>query len=115
MFERQIFRALLIAIVLLGGAPGLRGASGIKVVKLIVTNPQSVARADVPFVVSVEAIQKIAPDFDGKSFIVTTSGTASLAEDAAAIKFRPVSAQADDLNGDGKADEIAFTMNLASR
>ena len=115
IFKRQFFRALLIAIVLLGGASGLRAASGIKVVKLIVVNPQSVARADVPFVVSVEAIRKIAPDFDGKSFIVTTSDTASLAEDAAAIKFRAVSAQADDLNGDGKADEIALTMNLASR
>ncbi len=115
MFKRQIIRCLLVIIVCLLSVFAIHAASGIKVVKLIVMNPQPIARADVPFVVSIEAIRKVAPDFDGKSFLVTTSDAESSADDTAAIRFRPVAAQADDLNGDAAADEIAFTLNLGSR
>lgn len=113
--KKRIIYGLLTCAALLVGVNILQAASGIKVIKLIVTNPQSVARNDVPFVVTIDAVRKIAPDFDGKSFIVTTSDETTLKDDAAAIKFRPIPAQADDLDGDGKADEIVFTMNLASR
>ncbi|MDQ3062426.1 MAG: glycoside hydrolase family 88 protein, partial [Acidobacteriota bacterium] len=115
MFRNQIIRGLFIFIVCVTGAETLRAASGIKVIKLIVTNSQSIARIDKPVVVSVDEIRKIAPDFDGKSFLVTTSDAANLEDDALAIKFRQIAAQMDDLDGDGKTDELAFVMNLAGR
>lgn len=85
MFKSRILRFILIAALLIGSADGLYAKSSIKVVKLTVTNPQSVARNDIPFVISIEKIRRIAPDFSGQSFIVTTSGEAALKDDAGAM------------------------------
>lgn len=97
------------------GTGEIHAASSIKVIKLQATNPQSVSRANIPFVITTATISKIAPDFEGKAFLVTTSDQADLSGDAAAIKFRAIRAQADDLDGDGKADEIAFQLDLTAR
>jgi len=116
MHIRNIFRhLLLLAACFVVSTTSAGAASGVKVVKLIVTNSQGIASVDEPIVVSVDALHKIAPDFDGKAFLVTTSDTATLEDDARAVKFRPVPAQADDLDADGKVDEIAFVMNFVSR
>ena len=116
MSIRNIVRQLLLlapcCVVCLTNA---HAASGIKVIKLIVANAQGIASVDEPVVVPVDALRKIAPDFDGKAFLVTTSDTATIEDDARAVKFRSLAAQADDLDADGKVDEIAFVMNFVSR
>jgi len=116
MYIRNIVRHLFLLAACCGVClTSAHAASGIKVVKLIITNSQGIASVDEPIVVPVDALRKVVPDFDGKAFLVTTSDTATLEDDARAVRFRPVPAQADDLDADGKVDEIAFVMNFVSR
>ena len=80
-------------------------ASSLRTIKLIV---QPTALPHSPVVVEVSALQKRFPDFTPAACVVLTSDAATLAADAKATHFRVLAAQADDLDGDGKADEIAF-------
>ena len=108
-FSRWIKPVCLVSLVgLLGLATAARADSEIKQIKLL-------SRAGDPDVVSVAALQKIAPDFDGKTFILTTSDAVTPEEDAKTTQSRPVPFQVDDLDGDGKPDEIAYTVEPNTR
>jgi len=96
----------LLAVLLLASAAF--AASRINVVKLAVTNPSSDWRTAEDVVVSVADISRIAPDFNAASAIVTTSEAATLDEDARTLQTVELPSQADDLDGDGKFDELAF-------
>ncbi len=86
-------------------------ASHIKVIKLAVENPGAEARvADIT--VRVADLEKIAPDFLPGSFIVTATAATTVEEDAAAPQAAELPSQADDLDGDNQADEIAFQIEL---
>lgn len=87
----------------------------IKVIKLAVTNPSNVARAAEDIAISVAELRRIAPDFKAASVIVTTSDASTLAEDARTLQTVELASQADDLDGDNKADEIAFQIDLKPR
>ena len=87
----------------------------VKVIKLAVTNPSSVARAAEDIAISVVDLKRIAPDFKPASAIVTTSDASTLAEDARVLETIELPSQADDLDGDNKADEIAFQIDLKPR
>jgi unsaturated chondroitin disaccharide hydrolase len=87
-------------------------APRMKVVKLSVANPSSEPRAAEDVAVSVAALKRIAPDFSAGSAIVTTSDAATLDEDARTLQTIELPSQADDLDGDGKYDEIAFQIDL---
>ncbi len=80
-------------------------AAPLKTIKLFI---QPTALAHSPVVVSVATLSKRFPDFTPASCVVLTSDAATLAADARATQFRALPAQADDLDGDGKPDEIAF-------
>jgi unsaturated chondroitin disaccharide hydrolase len=84
-----------------------------KVLKLAVTNPTASARQAEDIVVSVEALKRVAPDFSAGSAIVTSSAASTLDQDAATLETTELPSQADDLDGDGKYDEIAFQIDLA--
>jgi len=86
-----------------------------KVIKLSITNPSSSPRVAEDIVVSVAALKRIAPDFSAGSAIVTTSGAATLDQDARTLETTELPSQADDMDGDGKYDEIAFQIDLAPR
>jgi unsaturated chondroitin disaccharide hydrolase len=86
--------------------------SHIKVLKLAVTNPAGEARRAQNVVVTVSALKAIARDFTAGTVIVTTSDAATLAEDAAVLETTELPSQADDLDGDGKWDELAFQIDL---
>src|ERR1700678_2564517 len=84
-----------------------------KVIKLAVNNPTASARPAEDIVVSVSALKQIAPDFSAGSVIVTTSSATTLDRDALTLETTELPSQADDMDGDGKYDEIAFQIDLA--
>jgi unsaturated chondroitin disaccharide hydrolase len=86
--------------------------SHIKVIKIAVTNPTGIQHNAEDIVLSVPALRKIAPDFTPASVIVTTSNAATLEEDAATLETQELPSQVDDLDGDYKADELAFQIDL---
>ncbi len=83
----------------------------LKTVKIAVTNTESNART-AHVVVPFAALRKIAPDLNAGSLIVTATEAATLADDAKTLQAAEIPSQADDLDGDGKADELAFELHL---
>jgi unsaturated chondroitin disaccharide hydrolase len=63
-------------------------------------------------VLKVADLKRIAPDLNPGSLIVTTSDAAALEEDARTLQATELPSQADDIDGDGKYDEIAFQIDL---
>jgi unsaturated chondroitin disaccharide hydrolase len=100
-------------LVALALALSAQAAPRMKVVKLAVTNPTASARLAEDIVVSVGALKRIAPDFSAGNAIVTTSAAATLDQDAVTLETTELPSQADDLDADGKYDEIAFQIDLA--
>lgn len=80
-------------------------AAPLKTIKLLV---QPTGLAHSPVVVAVDRLKKQFPDFTPDFCIVRTSDASALEADTRAAHFRTLPSQADDLDGDGKADEIAF-------
>ena len=113
-------RAILFAGMALAVAPAALPAAAaeethadrVKVLKLAVSNPGSAKRAAEDIVVPVSALKKIAPDFAAGTVIVTTSDARTIEEDARTLQTVELPSQADDLDGDGKYDEIAFQIDL---
>lgn len=69
-----------------------------------VTNPDSTWRLNEPVVLDAAALRKNLPDFNPRNFVLTDSPRR--------ICNREIASQADDLDGDGKADQIVFLANL---
>jgi len=92
-----------------------RADEPIKNIKLVVSNPSEAARAAANVVIPISEIRKVAPDFKPGAAIVTSSDASTLGEDASILQTEELPSQVDDLDGDGKADELAFQINLASR
>jgi hypothetical protein len=101
-------RGPVCAAALLGLALVASAASHIKVLKVAVTNPSASMRAAQNVVLPVPALKAIAKDFAAGAVIVTTSDAATLAQDAAIFQTIELPSQADDLDGDGKWDELVF-------
>jgi unsaturated chondroitin disaccharide hydrolase len=84
----------------------------IKTLKLAVTNPTDESRAHENVVVGVAELRRVAPDFSAVACVVTTSDASTLEEDARTLQTTELPSQADDTDGDGKYDEIAFQIEL---
>jgi hypothetical protein len=82
-----------------------------KVINLSITNPTKEVRRAENIVVSIADLKAVARDFSAGSAIVMASD-ASKVEDTANSKSVELPSQADDINGDGKYDEIAFQIDL---
>lgn len=89
------------------GRPHIQG------IKLAVENPSAEARPAANVVVRIDALRKIAPDFTPGSFLVTATDAATLDQDASTLQAAELASQVDDLDGDGRGDELAFQMDLA--
>src|ERR1039458_4614000 len=87
----------------------------IKVIKVAVSNPTATARPAENVVLRVLDLLKIAPDFKAGSAIVTATDASTLEEDARATATVELPSQADDLDGDGKYDELVFQIPLQPR
>jgi unsaturated chondroitin disaccharide hydrolase len=108
-------RASLVSLLLAAGGlvAGLAGAAPrIKVVKIGVTNPGDEVRPAENVVLRVADLRAVAPDLTPSAFIVTATEAATLEEDARVWRTRELPSQADDLDGDGKLDEIVFQLKL---
>src|SRR5260370_35387345 len=81
-------------------------------IKITVTNPTDQARPAEGIVVSLADLRKIAPDLGPGSLIVTATDAATETEDAAVLQTSELPSQVDDLDGDNKADELAFQIDL---
>jgi unsaturated chondroitin disaccharide hydrolase len=90
------------------------GAQWIKNIKVAVSNPSSTARSAADIVIPIAEIRRVAPDFKPGALIVTMSDASTLEEDAAVLQTEELPSQVDDLDGDGKADELAFQVDLAA-
>jgi unsaturated chondroitin disaccharide hydrolase len=80
--------------------------------KVSVTNTSGDERRAEPVVIPVSWLRKIAPDLRAGALIVTVTRTQNLEQDADAIQATEIPSQVDDLDNDGKADELAFQLDL---
>jgi unsaturated chondroitin disaccharide hydrolase len=92
-------------------AAALPAAAPVKVVKLAVSNRAGVGGA-ANIALRVSDLRRVAPDFAAGNVIVTTSDAATLEQDARTLQTMELPSQADDLDGDGKHDELAFQVDL---
>ena len=90
-----------------------RGASQIKNIKVAISNPGDHPRKAVDIVISITEIRKVAPDFTPGAMVVTASDASTVEQDASATQTEELPSQVDDLDGDGKGDELAFQIDLA--
>lgn len=97
-----LIRALAIGAML--GSWTVSGLAQTTPLKTITLTVKPTVLANCPVVVHVTDIEKQFPDFNPTSFVVRTG-------DLTALHTLP--SQADDLNGDGKPDEIAFEADWA--
>jgi unsaturated chondroitin disaccharide hydrolase len=104
--------AIALPFCLLAGACIFHAAPRVKVIKLAVTNPTSETRPAENIVVRVSDLKRLAPDFAAGNAIVTTSDAATLDQDARTLQTVELPSQADDLDGDGKYDELVFQIDL---
>ena len=90
-----------------------RGASQIKNIKVAISNPGDHPRKAADIVISITEIRKVAPDFTPGAMVVTASDASTVEQDASATQTEELPSQVDDLDGDGKGDELAFQIDLA--
>ena len=81
-------------------------------IKIAITNPTAQERAAEDIIIPVSDLRKIAPDLRAGHMIVTVTDSITEAEDAAKLQAVEVPSQVDDLDDDGKADELAFQLDL---
>jgi unsaturated chondroitin disaccharide hydrolase len=92
-----------LALALLAAALVCDAASHIKRVQLAVSNPAAEPRAAANVVVPVATLKRAAPDFTpGSAIVVSHESTPGI----------EIPSQADDLDGDGKYDELVFQLAL---
>jgi unsaturated chondroitin disaccharide hydrolase len=108
----RFLRTVLVLTVFLA-ASAASAEPRVRTLKLRVTNPTKKARVAEPIVVSVAELKKIAPDFTAFPIVVTHTKASTIEDDAAVLRAEEVPSQADDLDGDNAADEIAFQIDLA--
>ena len=104
-------RALRTGLVLLiasslWASPHLRG------IKISVTNPGDQVRVAEHIVIPFSELRRVAPDLNAGSLMVTATDATTVAEDAAVLQAAELPSQVDDLDGDNKADELAFSIDL---
>ena len=89
-----------------------QGAQKIKNIKIAVSNPGDHPRNAADIVIPIAQIRTIAPDFTPGALIVTASDASTPEQDASILQTEELPSQVDDLDGDGKGDELAFQVDL---
>ena len=69
-------------------------------IRLTIENPLPIKRKDVPIILKLSDLKKVAADFSLNMFRVATADN------------RDISSQADDMNSDGERDELVFLIDL---
>src|SRR5258707_1001993 len=113
MMRNLITTAFLSCALMLSAAA--HAGSRLPGIKIAVTNPSGEERRAEPVVIPIAELSKVAPDLRAGSLIVTVTRTTDLQQDAVAIQATEIPSQVDDLDDDGKADELAFQLDLKPR
>ena len=92
-----------------------QGEPQVKNVKIAISNPCDRPRNAADIVIPIAQLRRVAPDFTPGAVIVTVSDARTLEQDASVLQTEELSSQVDDLDGDGKGDELAFQLDLAPR
>lgn len=100
-------RRTAIALILLALAPGALAADT-KTIGVTLTNKLAIARPNEPVVIRIADLKEVAPDFNPRAFRLDPIHTAAFTSIPGGL-----AAQADDTDGDGTLDEIAFALNFA--
>ena len=108
---RKVYLGTLWLLFLFSVLP-VRAGQQIKNIKVAVSNPSSAARSAADIVIPIKEIRTIAPDFKPGAVIVTATDASTLEEDSVVLQTEELPSQVDELNGDGKAEELAFQINL---
>jgi unsaturated chondroitin disaccharide hydrolase len=95
-------------------AAALHAEPRIQRIQLSIANPAAFARTE-NVVLPVAQLKRIAPDFNAANAIVVATNAATLEEDARLMQTAELASQADDLDGDGKLDELVFQIDLGAR
>jgi len=90
-----------------------QGAQKIKTIKVVVSNPGDHPRNAADIVIPIAQLRGDAPDFTPGALIVTVSDASTLEQDASTLQTEELPSQVDDLDSDGKGDELAFQIDLA--
>src|ERR1035441_3508610 len=101
------------ALTLALAATGLDAAPRIQRIQLSITNPAPIARTE-NVVLTVAQLKRIDPAFHAANAIVVATNAANFADDARVMQTAELPSQADDLDGDGKLDELVFQIDLAA-
>ena len=101
--------ALIVAL----AAAALDAAPRIQRIQLSITNPVPIARTE-NVVLTVAQLKRVDPRFNAANAIVVATNAANLADDARVMQAAELPSQADDLDGDGKLDELVFQIDLAA-
>jgi unsaturated chondroitin disaccharide hydrolase len=109
---RELLGMLVLSLAMFASAA--KAQHPIKNIKILVTNPSEMTRSGANIVVPISELLKVAVDFKPGAAIVTTSDASTLDEDAMVLQTEELASQMDDLDGDGKADELAFQVDLAA-
>jgi unsaturated rhamnogalacturonyl hydrolase len=83
-----------------------------KTIKVAVTNQSDQAHPAEDVVLNVAEVRKQVPDFDISTAMVMANVAATPEQDAPAFQYTELPSQADDMDGDGKPDELAFQIDL---
>src|ERR1039457_6683590 len=101
--------ALIVAL----AAAALDTAPLIHRIQLSITNPVPIAQTE-NVVLTVAQLKRIDPAFHAANAIVVATNAANFADDARVMQTAELPSQADDLDGDGKLDELVFQIDLAA-
>ncbi|MGD0772122.1 MAG: DUF4861 family protein [Candidatus Solibacter sp.] len=101
------------ALILALAAAALGAAPRIQRIQLSIANPVPVARTE-NVVLPVAQLKRIDPAFNAANAIVVATNASTFADDARLLQTAELPSQADDLDGDGKLDELVFQIDLAA-
>jgi unsaturated chondroitin disaccharide hydrolase len=104
-----------LALLAFGAHSTASAAERVRVLKLAVTNPRAIANPAEDVVIRVAELRKLAPDLTAQSLMVCMTDASTLAADRAELLTRELPSQVDDVDGDGKLDELAFQLPLDAK
>src|SRR5215469_14199470 len=110
-YSRHLIGLLCCALFFLTSAPSF-AAPHLFGIKIAITNPTAQERSAEDIVIPIADLRKVAPNLRPGQLIVTVTDSNNEAEDASKLEATEVPSQVDDLDDDGKADELAFQLDL---
>ena len=108
-------RNMLIFLAVVISASIASASTTTKSIKVAVENPSDESRPAADIALSVDELRAAASDFTPGCVFVTATSASTLQQDAAASDETELASQVDDLDQDGKVDELAFQIDLAPK